>query len=41
VIAQSLDLNEVQIWMVRSTPKIWRNLFLADGSHFLDHPPTI
>lgn len=27
MIAQSLDLNEVQIWMVRSTPKIWRNLF--------------
>jgi hypothetical protein len=41
VIAQSLDLNEVQIWMVRSTPKIWRNLFLADGSHFLNHPPCI
>ncbi len=41
MIVQSLDLSEVQIWMVRSTPKIWRNLFLADGSHFLNHPPCI
>lgn len=35
MIAQSLDLNEVQIGMDRSTPNIWGNPFLVEGSYLL------